>query len=259
MTGGCKSPIILFHASPEIATRLGESLPPAASGTAFHAGRFRRRSDEECRITEAQREGCLGMCPGGRSSWLGTARRGGFFFAAALLAASALASESGRTAYDLSGKAVDPFKASRGKLVVLLFVRTDCPISNRYAPAIQRMSAAHASAARFWLVYPDKNESPRKILAHDRQYGYTISTLRDPNHTLVRMSQVTITPEAAVFTADGRLVYHGRVDNWFVDMGRARSAPTTHELEGALLAATRDPKAVLPPAPAVGCYISDLD
>ncbi|MGC1581608.1 MAG: hypothetical protein WA766_09000, partial [Candidatus Acidiferrales bacterium] len=43
------------------------------------------------------------------------------------------------TALDLNGKSVDPLKAAPGKIVVLIFVRTDCPISNRYAPAIQRI------------------------------------------------------------------------------------------------------------------------
>jgi hypothetical protein len=37
---------------------------------------------------------------------------------------------------DLTGKSVDPFKLSAGRVLVFLFVRTDCPISNRYAPAI---------------------------------------------------------------------------------------------------------------------------
>ncbi len=38
---------------------------------------------------------------------------------------------------DLSGKVVDPFEMAAGKPVVFIFVRTDCPISNRYAPTIQ--------------------------------------------------------------------------------------------------------------------------
>src|SRR5260370_36640742 len=36
------------------------------------------------------------------------------------------------SAENLDGKPDDPFRPSTGKLVVLLLVRTDCPISNRY-------------------------------------------------------------------------------------------------------------------------------
>src|SRR5277367_993787 len=75
------------------------------------------------------------------------------------------------TSVDLSGTPVDPLKAAPGKLVVLLFVRTDCPISNRYAPTIQKLSAQYASKAAFWLVYPDKGESSAAIEAHLHEYG----------------------------------------------------------------------------------------
>jgi hypothetical protein len=53
-------------------------------------------------------------------------------------------------------------------------------------------------------------------------------------------------------------VYHGRIDNWFEDIGRARPAPTTHELANAIAAALSGHPQTLPNAPAVGCYLSDL-
>ncbi|HUI75829.1 MAG TPA: redoxin domain-containing protein [Candidatus Acidoferrum sp.] len=159
----------------------------------------------------------------------------------------------------MTGKPVDPLEASKGKVVVLLFIRTDCPVSNRYAPTIRQLSAAFAAQAKFWLVYPDKDESPEAIRAHDRDYRYTLSALRDPQHILVKLGGATITPEAAVFAADGHLVYHGRIDNWFVDFGRKRAAPTIHDLRDAITAAIAGKPATLPTEHAVGCYIADLN
>ena len=108
------------------------------------------------------------------------------------------------------------------------------------------------------LVYPDKSETSPEIEKHLRAYGYKIAALRDTQHTLVGLSKVEITPEAAVFNGEGELVYHGRIDNWYKDFGRARSAPTTHELDEAIQAALDSTH--LPPASVsgVGCYISDL-
>ena len=178
-------------------------------------------------------------------------------------------SSSSSAAIDLVGKAVDPLKAAAGKVVVLIFVRTDCPISNRYAPAIQRIiekyarsedaGAGNSGKVAFWLVYPDKAETAAMIRKHDTEYGYKISALRDTEHALVRESQVKITPEAAVFDASARLVYHGRIDNWYVDFGRARSAATTHELDDAIQAALGGKVPPVRTTDAVGCYISDLE
>lgn len=161
-------------------------------------------------------------------------------------------------AEDLTGKVVDPFANSSGRAVVLLFVRTDCPISNRYAPLVQKLSEKFQGKANFWLVYPDAAETPAQIRAHDQEYRYSIPALRDIHHQLVKRAQATITPEAAVFDAGGKLLYHGRIDNWYEEFGRSRQFATTHELDDAVAAALTG-KTVQPDhANAVGCYISDL-
>jgi hypothetical protein len=162
-------------------------------------------------------------------------------------------------ALDLSGSPVDPFKASPGKIVVLIFVRTDCPISNRYSSTIQRLSTQHTGKTAFWLVYPSKADSPEMIRKHEQDFGYKLPALRDLQHALVRQSQVQITPEAAVFAADRRLIYHGRIDNLYEDFGRARTTPTTHELDDAIQAAINGKSAPADSVPSVGCYISDLE
>jgi len=178
---------------------------------------------------------------------------------AILIPAYSWCRSSSETALDLSGKAVNPLKAAAGKVVILIFVRTDCPISNRYAPTIQRIIAEYSGKSVFWLVYPDKAETPEAIRKHDGEYGYKIGALRDTQHSLVKVSQVKITPEVAVFDASERLVYHGRIDNWYVDFGRARSAATTHELDDAIQAALAGKLPSVRVTDAIGCYISDLE
>jgi thiol-disulfide isomerase/thioredoxin len=161
-------------------------------------------------------------------------------------------------AENLDGKSIDPFKTAQGRVIVLLFVRTDCPISNRYAPVIQKLSEEFGAKVSFWLVYPDAAESAARIRAHLAEFRYTLPALRDIHRALVNRAQVTITPETAVFDPLGKLVYHGRIDNWYEDFGRSRSAATTHELEGAVRMTLQGRPVVPDHADAVGCYISDL-
>ena len=163
-----------------------------------------------------------------------------------------------KTAEHLDGTPADPFLSASGKPVVLLFVRTDCPISNRYAPLIKRISSEYAGKVAFWLVYPSRTTSSEKIREHEQNYGYQIPALRDPQHALVGLGQVQVTPEAAVFDANHHLLYHGRIDDLYPDIGRARSTATTHELEDAIQAALKGKE---PPAnaPGVGCYIAESE
>ena len=114
----------------------------------------------------------------------------------------------------------------RSAPTVLVFTRTDCPISNRYAPELQRLGRRfRGRGVTFRLVYPDPAETPAAIREHARAFGLGTDVLRDPRHALVRLAGATVTPEAAVFVAGPsgpRLVYRGRIDDRAVDLGRAR-------------------------------------
>ena len=163
------------------------------------------------------------------------------------------------TAFDLHGKSVDPLKSNPGKVVILVFVRSDCPISGRYAPLIQQTSAHHQKDVRFYLVFPDKSESSEAVRKYLHDFRYSIPALRDSNHALVKIVHAQVTPEAAVFNAKGALVYHGRIDNLYESFGHARPSPTTHELEDAIQAALTGRLDSLTNTAGVGCYISDLE
>jgi hypothetical protein len=54
---------------------------------------------------------------------------------------------------DLQGNQIPAVSGGSGKAFVFLFVRTDCPISNRYVPEIQRLSEKFAARGiQFRLV-----------------------------------------------------------------------------------------------------------
>ncbi len=161
-------------------------------------------------------------------------------------------------ALDLAGNLVDPF-AHRAPVAVLLFVQTDCPISNRYAPTIARLHARFESqGVAFYLVYPDRGEDAAAIRRHGREYGLPGQALRDVQHTLVKRVGATVTPEAVVLGARGNVVYRGRIDNRYAALDQVRPQPTRSDLANALEAAL----AGRPPDPsateAIGCFIADL-
>lgn len=165
----------------------------------------------------------------------------------------------GQRASDLDGRVVNPLATSPGKVVVLVFVRRDCPVSGRYAPAIQQISQRYADSTNFFLVYPDKSETPDEIRKSVADYGYRLPVLRDPEHALVKLGHVQITPEVAVFDQSRKLVYDGRIDDRYIDLSRARPAPTTHELEDAIHAAQSGTALARNEIRGVGCYIADVE
>ena len=156
---------------------------------------------------------------------------------------------------------VDPFAVpAQTKAIVFLFTSTDCPISNRYAPEVRRIAATFgAQGVAFRLVYPNPAEGTPAIRQHMAAFAYAgaARALRDPEHALVKAAGATVTPEAAVF-AGGRLVYRGRIDDRYVDLGKERPAPTQRNLEAALTAAIAGKPIAVRETQAVGCFLSDL-
>jgi hypothetical protein len=162
-----------------------------------------------------------------------------------------------RGALDLGGHPVDPLNQGTNKATVLIFVSCDCPISNRYAPEIRRLHAKFApKGIKFWLVYPNGDETSNAIRQHTNDYQIPCPVLRDPQHAVVKQSKATITPEAVVYIASGKAVYRGRIDNRYVVLGKERPHATQHDLD-ATLQAILDGKPVPASHPAVGCYIAD--
>lgn len=159
---------------------------------------------------------------------------------------------------DVEGAQAD-WDEGPARVRVVVFTRSDCPISNRYAPTVRRLyERFHARGVEFALVYVDPAESPETIRRHVAEYGYPCRALRDPRHELVRLTGAQVTPEAVVFAANGHQVYRGRIDDLFLDFGKSRTEPTTHELADAIEAALAGRPVAQPETKAVGCYIADL-
>ena len=163
-----------------------------------------------------------------------------------------------QTAVDLDGRLVNPFAEDGSKITVLVFLRRDCPVSGRYAPVIQQISKQYSNRAAFWLVYPDRSDTAQAIRKSVDEFGYRLPVLRDTNRALVNLSHAQITPEVAVFNGSHQLVYDGRIDNWYVDISRARPSPTTHELQDAIRIAESGGQMAHSEIRGVGCYIADL-
>jgi hypothetical protein len=156
----------------------------------------------------------------------------------------------------LENRTVNPFNEQRSKAIIFFFVRTDCPISNRYAPEIERLAQRYArEGMAFWLVYPESSTTIEQIEQHRNEYHLSLQALRDPRHALVKMAGVKVTPEAAVFLPNGHELYRGRIDDRYVDFGKERPAPTTHDLDEVLKSVTGGKPIANSETRAIGCYI----
>ena len=148
--------------------------------------------------------------------------------------------------------------AAAPELTVLVFTTTDCPISNRYAPEVKRLSQKFAGKARFVLVYPVATDSDGLIREHIRRFGYSNEWQRDPSQTLVKHTGVRVTPEVAIVDRVQNVLYRGRIDDRYVDFGKDRPEPTVRDLERSLEAVLAGRPVPVRETQAIGCILSEL-
>jgi hypothetical protein len=144
------------------------------------------------------------------------------------------------------------------KAAVLFFIRADCPISNRYAPEIERIYKAYGQRGfDVHLVYSEPGLSAERMETHRREYQLSAPAVTDPEHRYVTLAHIHTTPSAAVFV-NGRLVYDGRIDNRFVSFSKTRTSGIEHDLTGVLDAIEAGKTPPLHETTAVGCAVEDV-
>jgi hypothetical protein len=165
-------------------------------------------------------------------------------------------------AVDLDGHVITQRSPPGTRAVVLFFAASDCPISNRYVPEVQRLAKEFASRdVRTWFVYSNPGDTASVVHAHNRVFSITANTALDTRQTLMQMAHATTTPEAAVIVAGAgglREVYRGRIDDRYLAFGTERPQAMHHDLEEAIRAVLNHKPVAPPGGPAIGCSIVPL-
>jgi peroxiredoxin len=145
------------------------------------------------------------------------------------------------------------------KAVLLLFIGLDCPVSNGYAPEMQRLVENYATrGVACYAVHADPDVTAEMAATHAKEYGLKFSVLLDPLQALARQAGARYMPEAVVLSKEGQIVYRGRIDDRYTLEGKRRDQPQTHELEDALEAVLAGKEPPVAETKVYGCRLPKL-
>jgi hypothetical protein len=182
-------------------------------------------------------------------------------FAQAELPASPTRVDAALRFKTITGQALQPLACDgeQVKAAVVVFITTDCPIANRYAPELERIRSAYADkGVKLTLVQVDAALAETAARDHAAAYALKAAVVIDRQHELVAATGVKVTPEAVIIDPAGRIRYRGRINDQFTDFGASRKAPSTHDLREALNAVLEGRQVPQPETTPVGCLIPQL-
>lgn len=160
----------------------------------------------------------------------------------------------------LQGETIQPLHGDKDcKFAAVIFVTTDCPVANSYAPEIQRLySYIRESHGILTLVHVDPKLSMEDAQIHAKDYSLESPIVIDRKHELVKATGAEVTPEAALIAPDGKLIYRGRISDLYAGYGTKRREATSDDFKLAIDSFLSGVSIPEPRTRAIGCYIPAL-
>ena len=144
---------------------------------------------------------------------------------------------------------------------VFVFFTGECPIAKSYMPTLNRLVDAWQQApskTSLYGVWADATSKPMELAKFAKDFDLHFPVLLDRDGDLARRFKPTHVPEAFVVDADGGVVYRGRIDDTYPDLGQRRQAPTTNDLADAVAAIVQGKPIAHARTEPVGCVFETL-
>jgi peroxiredoxin len=148
--------------------------------------------------------------------------------------------------------------APTAALTAFVFLSPECPICKNYSKTLNEMNARWKQQVSFVGIVPGKSYSKKDINAFAHSYNISFPLYTDKSFALSKKLQATTTPEVVLIDKTGKIRYRGAIDNWFVDLGKNRSKPTSNYLENAISQSLGGQAVIIYSTKPVGCLINDF-
>lgn len=158
------------------------------------------------------------------------------------------------TLEDLAGKKVSLTDFKEAKAIVIMFIATECPVSNAYN---DRMASLHQDYKSKDVVFLGINsnvqESVADMKAHAKAHKHEFTILKDWKNVVADKFDAQFTPEVFVLNKDLQIAYHGRIDD-----NRSEAKVTSQDLRKALEEMIAGKSVSIARTKAFGCTIKRI-
>ncbi len=141
------------------------------------------------------------------------------------------------------------------KAVVLMFIATQCPVSNGYNSRMVSLYHDYKDKNVAIIgINANKQEGVEEIKSHAKEHGFEFTVLKDEKNVIANKFGATVTPEIYVLNSSLEILYHGRIDD-----SRRESDVSSHDLRNALDQVLDGKPVTVSETKAFGCTIKKVD
>jgi peroxiredoxin len=142
------------------------------------------------------------------------------------------------------------------KAYVVLFLGTQCPVNNSYAPHLAELHRRyHDKDVLIVAINSNHHDTPKDIAEHAKKFSIPFPVLRDAGQKVADQFGAKRVPEAFILDGSFKVVYQGRVDDQY-GVGFARAKPSRQDLVAALDEVLAGKAVSQPSTQVAGCHIT---
>ena len=118
------------------------------------------------------------------------------------------------------------------KAVVVMFIATKCPYSNAYNDRMRQMAADYSKKGILFVGVNSNNTEPEaEVKSHAAKNKWDFTLVKDPGNKVADLYDAKRTPEIYVVGSDGKLLYHGRIDENYEEPSKVTSPDLRNALD----------------------------
>lgn len=106
------------------------------------------------------------------------------------------------------------FSSLRGDLTVVMFVATQCPVSNAYNDRMKAVYNEYApKGVKFVVINSNSSEPAAEVRLHAATHSFPFAVYKDVDNVVADRFGAQVTPETFVIGKSGEILYHGSIDD----------------------------------------------
>ena len=118
------------------------------------------------------------------------------------------------TLKDYTGEEHSLYNYLDHKGVVVMFIATQCPVSNAYNGRMVELYKSYTPRGiAFLAINSNKQESVEEITEHSKKHEFGFPILKDWKNVIADKFDAMVTPEIYLIDSTAVLRYHGRIDD----------------------------------------------
>ena len=115
---------------------------------------------------------------------------------------------------DYNGKKHSLYDYKNSKAIVLIFISTECPVSNAYNTRMADLYNQYSSKDITIIgINSNRAESVEDIKEHAAEHNFGFPILKDEGNKIADKLGAAVTPETYLLNNNFEILYHGRIDD----------------------------------------------